>query len=203
MAATEMQKAKETGLHEPLTVKNLDKSIHQASFTDRLDEFTNPSSRSSDPATDAPKEEEVSKESDSVGTDAMTCPANAATAPVSDLQKKIRRAERFGVSVQLSEAEKRNSRAERFGTAPTSHGSNGLQKSEEQKRKARAERFGLPSKSLSDEEAKKKARLARFATVSKMDNSEEEKKKAREIRFSGPPSGPSSQVSGSATTVQI
>ncbi|GLT79293.1 hypothetical protein SLA2020_507860 [Shorea laevis] len=33
--------------------------------------------------------------------------------PVSDIQKKIRRAERFGMPVQLSEEEKRNSRAER------------------------------------------------------------------------------------------
>lgn len=31
-----------------------------------------------------------------------------------DLQKKLRRAERFGVPVLLSEKEKRNSRAERF-----------------------------------------------------------------------------------------
>lgn len=35
-------------------------------------------------------------------------------APLSDIQKKVRRAERFGISVQLSEKEKRNSRAERF-----------------------------------------------------------------------------------------
>lgn len=34
-------------------------------------------------------------------------------APVSDTQRKMRRAERFGISVQLSEEEKRNSRAER------------------------------------------------------------------------------------------
>lgn len=34
-------------------------------------------------------------------------------APVSDVQRKMRRAERFGISVQLSEEEKRNSRAER------------------------------------------------------------------------------------------
>lgn len=33
--------------------------------------------------------------------------------PVDDVQKKIRRAERFGVSVKLTEEEKRNSRAER------------------------------------------------------------------------------------------
>lgn len=36
-----------------------------------------------------------------------------AGATVTDIQKKIRRAERFGMPVQLSEGEKRNSRAER------------------------------------------------------------------------------------------
>lgn len=39
---------------------------------------------------------------------------NGSPAPVDSIQKKIRRAERFGVPVQLSEAEKRNSRAERY-----------------------------------------------------------------------------------------
>lgn len=39
--------------------------------------------------------------------------AAAMTAPVSDIEKKMRRAERFGISVQLTEEEKRNSRAER------------------------------------------------------------------------------------------
>lgn len=34
--------------------------------------------------------------------------------PVSSIQKKMRRAERFGISVQLTEEEKRNSRAERY-----------------------------------------------------------------------------------------
>lgn len=33
---------------------------------------------------------------------------------VTDIQKKMKRAERFGVAVQLSEKEKRNSRAERY-----------------------------------------------------------------------------------------
>jgi len=40
-------------------------------------------------------------------------PESGNDAPLSDIQKKIRRAERFGISVQLSEKEKRNSRAER------------------------------------------------------------------------------------------
>lgn len=39
---------------------------------------------------------------------------NGDDTPVTDIQKKIRRAERFGMPVQLSEEEKRNSRAERY-----------------------------------------------------------------------------------------
>ncbi|KAK7396534.1 hypothetical protein VNO78_17612 [Psophocarpus tetragonolobus] len=107
-------------------------------------------------------------------------------APLSDIQKKIRRAERFGISVQLSEKEKRNSRAERFGTGSASQGSE-PSKSEELKRKARAERFGMPSPTTAaDDEAKKKARLARFAPPSKVDPQEEDKRKARALRFGNP-----------------
>ncbi|URE30674.1 hypothetical protein MUK42_16847 [Musa troglodytarum] len=101
---------------------------------------------------------------------------------VTDLQKKLRRAERFGTPVMLSEEEKRNSRAERFGTATTLDGGKIVGPLEEQKRKARAERFGL--KAETDEETKKKARLERFAPYSKLDTSEEEKRKARAVRFS-------------------
>ncbi|CAI9098109.1 OLC1v1034693C1 [Oldenlandia corymbosa var. corymbosa] len=104
--------------------------------------------------------------------------------PVTDTEKKIRRAERFGVAVQLSEQEKRNSRAERFGTASGSSGSEALKKSEELKRKARAERFGISQSTSSEEDAKKKARLARFAPASKPDAVEEDKRKARALRFS-------------------
>ena len=44
-----------------------------------------------------------------------TTPAEPETdAPLSDVQKKMRRAERFGINVKLSEKEKRNSRAERY-----------------------------------------------------------------------------------------
>ncbi|KAL3531878.1 hypothetical protein ACH5RR_005399 [Cinchona calisaya] len=103
---------------------------------------------------------------------------------VTDIQKKIRRAERFGMPVQLSEEEKRNSRAERFGMGTGSHGSGALKKSEENKRKARAERFGLVQSTSADEDAKKKARLARFAPASKPDSAEEDKRKARALRFS-------------------
>lgn len=110
---------------------------------------------------------------------------NGDDAPVTDIQKKMRRAERFGLSVQLSEEEKRNSRAERFGTGMGVQGSDTFKKSEQQKRKARAERFGLAqSTTPSDEETKKKARLARFAPGSKIDPLEEDKRKARAIRFS-------------------
>ncbi|KAB1223942.1 Protein MODIFIER OF SNC1 11 [Morella rubra] len=138
---------------------------------------------------------------------------------VSSIQKKIRRAERFGISLQLTEEEKRNSRAERFGTVgsvSTLQGSEGVKKSEELKRKARAERFGLRDspvaadeeakkkantneevkKANSNEEAKKKARLARFAPASKTDTLEDEKRKARMIRFSSPPSNNLTEVNG-------
>ncbi|GMJ03043.1 modifier of snc1, 11 [Hibiscus trionum] len=113
--------------------------------------------------------------------------AGESSGPGNDIQKKMRRAERFGVPVQLSEQEKRDSRAERFGIAPGSKGSESSKQSEEVKRKARAERFGLavPSTAV-DEEEKKKARLARFAPYAKPDTREGEKRKARAIRFSNP-----------------
>ncbi|KAM6569158.1 hypothetical protein CsatB_017143 [Cannabis sativa] len=140
---------------------------------------------------------------------------NATAPPFSDIEKKIRRAERFGITVQLSEVERRNSRAERFGTvagsaSPTpsaAAGSEVSKKSEELKRKARAERFGIPSptvtsdeeskkKVTSDQEAKKKARLARFAPASKTDPIEDDKRKARALRFSTTPSNSVPQVNG-------
>ncbi|THU60553.1 hypothetical protein C4D60_Mb07t13990 [Musa balbisiana] len=123
--------------------------------------------------------------------------------PVTDLQKKLRRAERFGMPVMLSEEEKRNSRAERFGTGSPLSGRKDIGQPEEQKRKARAERFGLKIDIVVDEEAKKKARLERFAPKSMMDTSEVEKRKARAIRFSqgSPQVGSQSNYDLKATTV--
>ncbi|KAL8152674.1 hypothetical protein V2J09_010434 [Rumex salicifolius] len=114
--------------------------------------------------------------------------------PVNDTEKKIRRAERFGVPLQLSEEEKRNSRAERFGSLS---GSSAIKSPEELKRKARAERFGqvvnstvddeAKKNSALDNEAKKKARLARFGSNAKTDSQEEVKRKARALRFAQSP----------------
>ncbi|KAK8651207.1 hypothetical protein V6N13_140819 [Hibiscus sabdariffa] len=151
------------------------------------------------PCSDTPASEISLKESEgskASGT-MVSSVAGGGSGPVNDTQKKIRRAERFGLPVKLSEQEKRNSRAERFGAAPSTNGSEASKQSEDLKRKARAERFGLsvPSKAA-DEEAKKKACLARFAPESKLDTMEEEKRKARAIRFSNPPSSPSSQENG-------
>lgn len=51
----------------------------------------------------------------SKGTESpVLSPAENDAVPANDIDKKMRRAERFGVPVQLTEAEKRNSRAERF-----------------------------------------------------------------------------------------
>ncbi|GAB2272419.1 hypothetical protein Dimus_007244 [Dionaea muscipula] len=113
----------------------------------------------------------------SAGLGLVSPTASSGSGP--DIEKKVRRAERFGVPVQLSEEEKRSSRAERFGT-----GSGDSKAYEDNKRKARAERFGLPAHSAADEEAKKKVRFARFTAPTKVDSLEEEKRKAREMRFS-------------------
>ncbi|PSS23732.1 Protein MODIFIER OF like [Actinidia chinensis var. chinensis] len=158
----------------------------------------------SDGVNSSPKDESKSVgDSPAVGSEAVK--NDDGDAPGTDIQKKIRRAERFGTSVQLSEEEKRNSRAERFGTGsgPAINGSDVLKKSEEQKRKARAERFGSLQSAPADEEAKKKARRARFAGVPKTDPLEEDKKKARAIRFSQPPSGAISQVNGKVNDIDM
>ncbi|XP_034695057.1 uncharacterized protein LOC117921306 isoform X2 [Vitis riparia] len=179
-----------------------------ASLKNRLQEdapnTTIPLSPTDNPVSNvSSKEPDESKVGDSAGAADPVASSPTNTATVSDIQKKIRRAERFGMPVQLSEEEKRNSRAERFGTGPTVHGSDGSKKSEELKRKARAERFGLPLDSApTDEESKKKARLARFASVSKTDTLEEDKKKARAIRFSNPPSDSLSQVNGKGEDIE-
>ncbi|XP_073282103.1 uncharacterized protein [Primulina huaijiensis] len=115
--------------------------------------------------------------------DVKTSDVNGSAA-VTDIQKKMKRAERFGMSVKFTEEEKRNTRAERFGTCTSVNGSNSSKKAEELKRKARAERFGVVQTVSADEEAKKKARLARFGSISKPVSVEEDKKKARAIRFS-------------------
>ncbi|CAA0830483.1 Protein MODIFIER OF SNC1 11 [Striga hermonthica] len=108
--------------------------------------------------------------------------------PAADIQKKMKRAERFGMPVHLSEEEKRNSRAERFGTSPAVSELDSSKQSEELKRKARAERFGVLQSTPADEDGKKKARLARFGS-SVTDSAEEDKKKARALRFAQPDSG--------------
>ncbi|KAG5582603.1 hypothetical protein H5410_053230 [Solanum commersonii] len=121
-----------------------------------------------------------------------------------DIQKKMKRAERFGMPVQLSEEEKRSSRAERFGTGSPVQGSDALKKSEEHKRQARAERFGIVKSDTTDEEAKKKkARLTRFAPPGKADPVEEDKRKARALRFSQPQPGSLPQANGKGNIEQI
>ena len=74
----------------------------------------------SDDVNSSPKDESKSVgDSPAVGSEAVK--NEDGDAPVTDIQKKIRRAERFGTSVQLSEEEKRNSRAERYNRFRTFH----------------------------------------------------------------------------------
>ncbi|CAN1135416.1 Protein MODIFIER OF SNC1 11, partial [Linum perenne] len=147
------------------------------------------SSTDPNPAVVPPSSDDSGKESgdnkeglDSTSKTAASGPES--TESVTDTEKKLRRAERFGISVKLSEVEKRNSRAERFGTPPVTQGSAAPKNSEELKRKSRAERFGLPVQAEpTDVEAKKKARLERFGSIPIPDAAEEDKKKARALRF--------------------
>ncbi|CAN1805640.1 Protein MODIFIER OF SNC1 11 [Linum perenne] len=138
--------------------------------------------------------ESVDEEEGALGQESKTDAAVSENADsVTDAEKKILRAERFGISVQLSEEEKRNSRAERFGTPSPKQGSDGSKNSEESKRKARADRFGQPVPAEpTDNEAKKKARLERFGSLPKPDAVEEDKRKARALRFAQPSSTPTS-----------
>ncbi|XP_021775330.1 protein MODIFIER OF SNC1 11-like [Chenopodium quinoa] len=165
--------------------------------TTNLTDKTTKSSDESAAAIDAVVNSKDSEES-MEGTDS-TAVVSPTGGSANDIEKKVRRAERFGVPVQLSEQEKRSSRAERFGVGA---GSEASKTSEDLKRKARAERFGLSlsadeeAKKSADEEAKKKARLARFGSDTKTDTLEEEKRKARALRFSQPSSNAVQHVNG-------
>ncbi|KAL9268542.1 MODIFIER OF SNC1 11-like protein [Drosera capensis] len=155
-----------------------------------------PSANPPNPSQQKPEPIDVSKTTKGTQSSAALVSPTASSGSGPDIQK---RAERFGVPVQLSEEEKRSSRAERFGTA------SGLdtKSSEENKRKARAERFGLSVQSATDEDAKKKARLARFAAApTKADHAEDEEKKSGEMRFAQPNSRSSSLV-GSKGSVEL
>ncbi|KAJ6316370.1 hypothetical protein OIU78_019622 [Salix suchowensis] len=126
-----------TAAAEDKPSKTLDTAVPDSTKTDRGEDSTETALFTVDLAIEGPKKDSENSKS---------------TAPVTDIEKKIRRAERFGITVQLSEQEKRNTRAERFGTGTgtgtgsTAQGSesDSVKKSEELKRKARAERFGIP-----------------------------------------------------------
>ncbi|KAJ6303767.1 hypothetical protein OIU77_017610 [Salix suchowensis] len=172
-----------TAAAEDKPSKTLDTAVPDSTKTDRGEDSTETALFTVDLAIEGPKKDSENSKS---------------TAPVTDIEKKIRRAERFGITVQLSEQEKRNTRAERFGTGTgtgtgsTAQGSesDSVKKSEELKRKARAERFGIPVPPVaSDEETKKKVRLERFAPAAKTNAQEEDKRKARALRFSQSSSG--------------
>lgn len=79
--------------------KTLDTAVPASTKPDRVEDSTNTASSTVDSATEGPMQ----------GAD-----NSKSAAPATDTDKKIRRAERFGITVQLSEKEKRNSRAERY-----------------------------------------------------------------------------------------
>ena len=107
MATAETQKP----IDQNPSLENPDKTLDPK--PDPVQDPNPDSSASATVANGAGKEPQDSKASEPpVGSADGT--ASAAAAPVSDIEKKIRRAERFGITVQLTEKEKRNSRAERY-----------------------------------------------------------------------------------------
>lgn len=185
-----MATATAPNLENPKTTTDLNLAPSPAEDTSSTPQLPAPSSSDGDEKKGTPTAADV-KTTDVDGGSAAT-----------DIQKKMKRAERFGLPVHLSEEEKRNSRAERFGTGSSVDGLDSSKQSEELKRKARAERFGTVKSVSADEESKKKARLARFgpapvaAAVTVTDSAEEEKKKARALRFSQPQSSPKANGEG-------
>lgn len=79
--------------------ETLDTAVLDSTKPDRGEDSTNTASSTVELATEGPKKDSENSKS---------------AAPVTDIEKKIRRAERFGITVQLSVQEKRNSRAERY-----------------------------------------------------------------------------------------
>lgn len=130
-------------------------------------------------------------------------PAAATPAAMTDIEKKRRRAERFGTDLKISEADKRKLRAARFndGTknvandvvvkttdkvsdsssktpALTAEAKSALLKAENAKRKARAERFGSIPQEVTTVKPKNEV-----SAKPKFSQDEEAKKKARMARF--------------------
>ncbi|XP_059463590.1 protein MODIFIER OF SNC1 11 isoform X2 [Corylus avellana] len=178
--ATESEKSNPSILAQETPKETLDHEVSPIAKPDLHEDppSSTPTQVSSDSTVPSGTVESRKDGEDSKSTAATAGSPAGDDGPVSSIQKKMRRAERFGISVQLTEEEKRNSRAERFGTGSTLHGSEASKSSEVLKRKARAERFGLQDTSVAtDEQAKKKATPDEQAKK-KATPDEEAKKKA-------------------------
>ena len=89
----------------PIANPNSDPSWDPSNASSTQPSSLQPPSSNADPTAYASQKE---------ATDPTAATAAGLDSPLSDIQKKKLRAERFGISVQLSEQEKRNSRAERY-----------------------------------------------------------------------------------------
>lgn len=95
-----------------ISAKTLDSADPASSLPD--DQHPNGSGQPPPPSAENPPLGVAAKEGEKAKCSTVTPHAGINAGPDDDIQKKIRRAERFGMPVQLSEAEKRSSRAERY-----------------------------------------------------------------------------------------
>lgn len=112
-----MQKLNDEKPQEGNPKKTLESKTHtmNAPITSSIAQPSTMHSRTT--ATDgSTKDGKESKDAESVAVEPPppSGSSDSNNAPSTDIEKKMRRAERFGMPVQLSEQEKRNSRAERY-----------------------------------------------------------------------------------------
>lgn len=114
MASTDTQKPTDTSPAVENPTKTVDIPVPAAAAAAKPDLPVDPPSDTPTATTPSSVVDSAENGSKPDTQDPKTAAADDSAAPATAVEKKMRRAERFGISVQLTEEEKRNSRAERY-----------------------------------------------------------------------------------------